>query len=95
MSDDQIKPTDAVELSDEELEDVAGGFNLRLNAAFFRQTNISTSQETGGYGSSKSTFAAENIESVGLQILITDASAEDLDALSGLLGSATAIDGSD
>ena len=93
MSDDQIKPIDAIELSDEALEDVAGGFNIRLNAAFFRQTNISTSQETGG-GSSKSTFAAENIESAGLQILITDASVADLGALSGLLGDAAAIEGS-
>ncbi len=99
MSDHEIKPTDPTfaELSDQELDDVSGGLNLRLNAAFFRQSNVSLSQETGGAGcgSSKSAFSAETIESAGLQIVITDASAEDLEFLGGLLGNAAAIEGSD
>ena len=105
MSDNEIKPIAGAsqfphgvdELSDQELDDISGGLNLRLNAAFFKQSNLSFSQETGGggCGSSKSAFAAETVESAGLQIIITDASAEDLEFLGGLLGDAAAIEGSD
>lgn len=98
MSGDEITPTSgAVELSDRELDAVAGGFNLVLNAAFFRQTNMSVAHETpagSGFSSSKSAFAMENIQSAGLQVAITDASTEDLKSLVGLLGGATASEGS-
>jgi hypothetical protein len=97
MSSDEITPTSgAVELSDRELDEVAGGFSLLLSAAFFRQTNVSADREThlgSGYSSSKSTFSMENTQSAGIQIAITDASASDLTALSGILGGATAIEG--
>ena len=98
MSGDEITPPDgATELSDQELDDVAGGLSLSLNAVFFRQTNIVAAQETSvglGGSSSKSAFAAESIESAGLQVTILDATAEDLEFLGGILGDASAIEGS-
>jgi hypothetical protein len=97
MSGDEITPTDAaIELSDEELDEVAGGLSLRLNAVFFRQTNVAAAQQTqagSGYSSTKSVFEMQNIESAGLQLTVLDASAEDLEFLSGILGGAKAIDG--
>jgi hypothetical protein len=95
MSDDEIKPPDdAIELSEEELENVAGGFDLLLNVAFFRQSTVQGQIDAGG-GSSPSSLLSETIESAGLQILIKDATAGDLDFLSDLLGDSAAINGTD
>jgi hypothetical protein len=95
MSDDEIKPPDdAIELSEEELENVAGGFDLLLNVAFFRQSTVQGQIDAGG-GSSPSSLSSETIESAGLQILIKDATAGDLDFLSDLLGDSAVINGTD
>jgi len=97
MSGDEITPTDAaIELSDEELDDVAGGLSLSLNAAFFRQSNVVAAQEiqTGlGSSSIKSAFGMQNIESAAFQVTILDASTEDLEFLSGILGGTKGIKG--
>ncbi len=100
MSGDEIIPDDAdaaIELSDEELDDVAGGFNLQFTAARFYKSTIRFSQETSlgsGCGSTLSAFQAETTESSLLQLTITDATTEDLEALSELFGDASAIEGS-
>jgi hypothetical protein len=95
MSDDEIKPPDhAIELSEEELDEVAGGFDLLLNVAFFRQSTVQ-GQIDSGCGSSPSSLSSETIESAGLQIVIKDATAGDLDFLSDLLGESAAINGTD
>jgi hypothetical protein len=99
MSDDEVISNDApIELSDEELEDVSGGLNLLLNAAFFRRTRVSSSKGSKGVrggGSAPSVASAETVESAGLQVLITEATTADLEALGGLLHDAAAIDGKD
>ncbi|MBD2213371.1 hypothetical protein H6G64_12795 [Calothrix sp. FACHB-156] len=86
----------AIELTDEELDEVAGGFNLRLTAARFHKSTIGFAQETplGRRSSAKSAFQAETTESALLQITITDATTEDLKALGELFGDASALDGS-
>jgi hypothetical protein len=102
MSRDEMTPNDeafasqfpegATELSDEELDDVAGGLNLRLTAARFHRSRFGFAQETGGRcGSSKSAFQAETTESALIQLTITDATTEDLKVLGELLGGASAI----
>ncbi|BAU12373.1 hypothetical protein LEP3755_29020 [Leptolyngbya sp. NIES-3755] len=88
----------AIELSDEDLDEVSGGFNLRITAARFHQSNISISRSSNAgarCGGSQSTFEAQEIESAALQITITDATTDDLEILSGLFGNASAIEGSD
>ncbi|BAY99513.1 hypothetical protein NIES37_34960 [Tolypothrix tenuis PCC 7101] len=97
MSGDENIPNDAaIELTDEELDEVAGGFNLRLTAARFHKSTIGSAQEIslGRRSSAKSLFQAENIESALLQVTITDASTEDLKVLGELFGDASALDGS-
>jgi|GEM_PF-3361946 len=98
MSGDEITPNDeAFELSDEELDEVAGGFSLRLTAARFQQSKLTFAQETlfgSGCGSTQSVFQVENTESSLLQLTITDATTEDLQVLGELFGDASAIEGS-
>lgn len=85
-------PEGTIELSDEELDDVAGGLNVQFTAARFRRSRIGFAQETaGGCGSSKSVFQAETTESALIQFTITDATTEDLKVLTELLGGASAI----
>jgi hypothetical protein len=92
MSEDKMKPIDeAIELSNEELEDLSGGLNLKFSSVFFRETDVKAS----GGGSSPSSFSSETIESAGLQVLLTDATTEDLKILGKLLGGSAAIEGSD
>ncbi|UBF27139.1 hypothetical protein K9N68_04010 [Kovacikia minuta CCNUW1] len=87
MPGDEIQPTnDPIELSDEDLDEVAGGLNLLINAGFFRKIGIRSEDDSA---------SIESIESAGLQILITDASAEDLEFLGNLLGKADAVKGLD
>ena len=98
MSSDQTTPSNGTsdELSDQELDEVAGGLNLHIKVARFQQTNLSFGQKTNlgsGCGSTETAFEAQNIESAALTISITDATTEDLQILSGLLG-AEAIEGS-
>jgi hypothetical protein len=100
MSGDEITPDDAdaaIELSDEELDDVAGGFNLRFTAARFHKSTIGFAQETSlgsGSGSTQSVFQAETTESALIQLTITDATTEDLKVLGELFGDSSAIEGS-
>jgi len=100
MSSDEITPSDDSafsELSDEELDEVAGGFNLAISFASFSQTNFSfsqVSQHGSGCGSSKTTFDTQNIESSAFQILVTDATSEDLKVIGELFGDISAIEGS-
>lgn len=98
MSGDENTPNDAaIELTDEELDDVAGGFSLRLTAARFSKSTIGFAQGTSigsGCGSTQSAFQAETTESALLQLTIIDATTEDLKVLSELFGDASALDGS-
>ncbi|MBE9037983.1 CTB family bacteriocin [aff. Roholtiella sp. LEGE 12411] len=98
MSGDEITPNnEAIELSDEDLDEVAGGFSLRLTAARFQQSKL-TSVESIGSGSSncsaQSAFQAETTESSLFQLTIVDATTEDIQALGELFGDMSAIDGS-
>ncbi|MEH2443024.1 CTB family bacteriocin [Nostoc sp.] len=98
MSDDEITPNDeAIELSDEELDDVAGGFNLQFTAARFHKSTRGFSQQTSrrrGHHSTRSTFHTETIDSSLFQLTITDATTEDLKVLGELFGDISALDGS-
>lgn len=99
MSSDEMTPTDDEafsELSDQELDEVAGGLNLSISAARFSQTNFSFSQvsQPVSCGSTQTTFETQNIESAAFQIVITDATTEDLQILGELFGDASAIEGS-
>ncbi|MDZ7962003.1 MAG: CTB family bacteriocin [Aulosira sp. DedQUE10] len=97
MSGDENTPNDAaIELTDEELDEVAGGFNMRLTFASFRKSTIGFAQETplGTSGSAQSAFQAETTESALLQFTITDATTKDLEVLGELFGDASALDGS-
>ncbi|NJR49610.1 MAG: hypothetical protein HC780_08565 [Leptolyngbyaceae cyanobacterium CSU_1_3] len=107
MSGDEMTPDNAIvsqfsegvsELSDEELDDVAGGFDLQFSVARFKKSTLGFAQETspssGCGGSAKSVFQSENIESALIQLVITDATTEDLKILGELFGDATAIEGS-
>jgi bacteriocin-like protein len=100
MSSEEMTPSDDSafsELSDEELDEVAGGLNLFISAARFSQTNFSFSQVSqpgSGCGSTKTTFETQNIESAAFQIFVTDATTEDLQILGELFGGASAIEGS-
>lgn len=87
MSRDEMTPIDGTlhELSDQELDEVAGGLNLRISTARFRQKNSSSGSYRRKFGSSSE---SESIESAALQITITDATTEDLKILSALLGDA-------
>ncbi|MCW5317735.1 hypothetical protein GTQ43_29345 [Nostoc sp. KVJ3] len=101
MSSDEMTPSDDdsafSELSDEELDEVAGGLNLAISFASFSQTNFSFSQISqfgSGSGSSKTNFDTQNIESSAFQVLVTDASTEDLKVIGELFGDISAIKGS-
>jgi bacteriocin-like protein len=100
MSSDEMTPSDDSafsELSDEELDEVAGGLNLAISFASFSQTNFSFSQisQSGSEcGSTKTTFDTQNIESSAFQILVTDATSEDLKVIGELFGDISAIEGS-
>jgi hypothetical protein len=96
MLGDEINPNEApIELSDEELDEVAGGFSLRFTAARFQQSVFTFAQETSqASGSTQSGFQAETTESSFLQLTIVDATTDDLKVLSELFGGASAIEGS-
>ncbi|MEH1886371.1 MULTISPECIES: CTB family bacteriocin [unclassified Nostoc] len=98
MSDDEITPKDeAIELSDEELDDVAGGFNLQFTAARFHKSTRGFTQETSrrrGCHSTRSSFHTETTDSSLFQLTITDATTEDLKVLGELFGDISAIEGS-
>jgi hypothetical protein len=89
---DELTPNDGTlnELSDEELDEVAGGFSLlRISATRFGRSRSSSSRgNRGGRGG----FQAESIESAALQITIVDGTADDLKALGSLLRGADAVD---
>ncbi|MBD6616464.1 hypothetical protein FNW02_11600 [Komarekiella sp. 'clone 1'] len=97
MSSDEMTPKDDEafsELSDQELDEVAGGLNLGISIAKFSQTNLSFSQVSQhglGCGSTTTSFEMQNIESAAFQILVTDATTEDLQILGELFGDASAI----
>jgi bacteriocin-like protein len=96
MSNDEMTPSDDSafnELSDEELDEVAGGFNLAISIAKFSQTNFSFSQISQA-GSNQTTLDTQNIESAAFQILVTDATSEDLKILGELFGGNPGIQGS-
>lgn len=97
MSGDEMTPDDtAIELSDEELDDVAGGFDLQLSIARFNKSTIGFVQGTppvSGCGSAPSAFQAETTESALIQLTITDATTEDLKILGELFGDASALEG--
>lgn len=97
MLGDEITPNDDVtELSDEELDEVAGGFSLSFKAARFASTVISNDQTVSGSHKrlANSAFKAENIESSFLQVTIVDATTDDLKVLNELFGGSSALDGS-
>ncbi|MBD2165408.1 hypothetical protein H6G04_13470 [Calothrix membranacea FACHB-236] len=98
MSSDEMTPADSEfsELSDEELDEVAGGLSASISAAHYRQTNLLFGQisKFGRQGSNQTNFEMQNIESAAFQIVITDATTEDLKVLGELFGDASALDGS-
>lgn len=97
MSGDEVTPNDAaIELSDEELDDVAGGFNMQLSIAHFSKSIIGFAQDTpsvSGCGSAQSAFQAETTDSALIQLSITDATTKDLEILGELFGGASALEG--
>ncbi|KAM3091405.1 CTB family bacteriocin [Phormidesmis sp. 146-35] len=102
MSDHEMAPNDAPsqemsELSDEELDEVAGGLSIRFTLAQFQQSKVAFAQETplGGCGPSRSAFQSENTASSFLELTILDATTEDIQALGGLFGGNAAIEGSE
>jgi hypothetical protein len=98
MSGDEITPNDeAIELSDEELDDVAGGFNLHFTSARFHKSTRGFTQQTSrgrGFHSTRSAFHAETTDSSVFHLSITDATTEDLKVLGELFGDISAIEGS-
>jgi hypothetical protein len=107
MSGDEITPNDetfasqfpneATELSDEELDDIAGGLNLQFTFASsrkFKQAFVQDISAGSGCGSAKTAFQTEATESALMQLIITDATTEDLQVLGELFGDTTAIEGS-
>lgn len=97
MSGDEMTADDAaIELSDEELDDVAGGFDMQLSIAHFNKSIIGFVQDTplaSECGSAQSAFQAETTESALIQLTITDATTEELKILGELFGGASALEG--
>ncbi|ACC80469.1 hypothetical protein [Nostoc punctiforme] len=98
MSGDEITPNDeAIELSDEELDDLAGGFNLQFTSIRSHRSTRGFSQQTSrgrGFHSKRSAFHAETTDSSVFHLSITDATTEDLKVLGELFGDISAIEGS-
>ncbi|MGG6270547.1 hypothetical protein ACQ4M3_38175 [Leptolyngbya sp. AN03gr2] len=97
MSEDDIIPTDdAIELSDEELEQIDGGVSFRLFGTRFSRNRVSISQNRHSRASIGSpAFESESIESTAFQLTVIDATTEDLKVLGELLGGTDAIEGFD
>jgi hypothetical protein len=97
MSSDDITPTDPEfsELSDQELDEIAGGLSFSISHARFRQSNFSLRQRGRGFGSIDAGLEAQNIESEAFQITVLDATTEDLKILGSLFGNTSAIEGGD
>jgi hypothetical protein len=96
MSNPEITPNDAaIELSDEELNDVAGGFNLQFSGAFSSKQTFTFAQGTSlpGAGTAQTFIQSDSLQAAVIQFAITDATAEDLEALGGLLGGVSALEG--
>ncbi|MBE9014351.1 bacteriocin [Pseudanabaenaceae cyanobacterium LEGE 13415] len=107
MSGDNTTPDDAAfgsqlpeevnELSDEELDEVSGGFDMHLTVQRFHRSRFSGSRGAGysrGH-SAGAAYQAETIESAQIEMIILDATTEDLKALGSLFRNASAIEGSD
>jgi hypothetical protein len=98
MSGDEITPNDeAIELSDEELDDVAGGFNLQFTSIRSHRSTRGFTRQTSrgrGFHSTRSAFHAETADSSVFHLSITDATTEDLKVLGELFGDISAIEGS-
>lgn len=99
MSSDEMTSDDSAisELSDQELDEVAGGLSFSISGAKFSQTNLSFRQASSGGcgGSTETAFESQNIQSAAFQITVIDATTEDLAALGELFGDASnAIEGS-
>ncbi|MGV0027730.1 CTB family bacteriocin [Phormidesmis priestleyi] len=98
MSSDEMTPdSEFNELSDQELDEVAGGLSFSISAARFSQTNLSFGQVSKpglGCGSTETAFESQSIESAAFQITVIDATTEDLKILGELFGDASAIEGS-
>jgi hypothetical protein len=89
---DELTPNDGTlsELSDEELDEVAGGFSfLSIKAAKFNKRTFSLGRRSRR---GRDDSEAEDIESAALQITIVDGTAEELKIIGQLLGGADAID---
>lgn len=92
MPGDEMEPIEeAIELSNEELDEMSGGLDLKFSAVFFEETAV---QAISG-GPNPSSFSAGTIKSAGLQVLLTDATTDDLKVLGKFLGGSAAIEGSD
>lgn len=92
MPNDELTPNDGTlsELSDEELDEVAGGFSLlKISAARFNRRTFSTGRRNRRRSEDSE---LEDTESIALQITIVDGSAEELKIIRDLLGGADAID---
>ncbi len=70
MSDEMEQPSKPIELSEEELDAIAGGRDISLSFSFFKETDVFSSQTTttDQHGSSvNSVFASRNIVSYTFQ----------------------------
>ncbi|BAY30904.1 hypothetical protein NIES2107_27520 [Nostoc carneum NIES-2107] len=97
MSGDENIPNDAaIELTDEELDEVAGGLDMKLTFASFRKSTTGYVHDTSrrSRGSTHSAFQSETTESALLQLTIIDATTKDLEIIGELFGNASALDGS-
>lgn len=92
MPDDEMQPIDeAIELSNEELDDLSGGLKLSFSAVLFEENTV----QVNSGGLNPSSFSAGTIKSAGLQVLLTDATTDDLKVLGKFLDGSAAIEGSD
>ncbi|MFM7447300.1 MAG: hypothetical protein ACKO24_01720 [Leptolyngbyaceae cyanobacterium] len=79
-----------VELSEEELDQVAGGLNLYFSAGSFRENAAIRpyqSSHRSRFSSRQPGFQTRDTRSNGFQLIISDASTEDLKLLSGIFSS--------
>ena len=103
MPSHELTPSDAenaqehsysIELSEEELDQVSGGMSLYLNAVSFQESDTMMSHRASRrskHHSGQTSFHAQHTKSSGFQLVILDASTEDLKYLGEFFGSLKGI----
>jgi hypothetical protein len=103
MPNDEITPNDEAfasqfpegvsELSDEELDEIAGGVSFDLFFSDFSQSSFASRQ--GRLRGARSMSQSKKVRSSVFRLRVLDATADDLKALGGLFGSISRIEGDD